>query len=47
MQRHNQHCASGFPYVDNTKLHTKYLVKCIGLNYIDPKVSGSTVQLRT
>lgn len=47
MQRNNQRCASGFPYVDNTKLHTEYLVKFIGLNYTDPKVSGSTVQLRT
>lgn len=47
MQRNNQCYASDFPYVDNTKLYTKYLVKFIGLNYIDPKVSSSTVQLRT
>lgn len=47
MQRNNQRYASDFPSVDNTKLHAKYLVKFMGWNYIDPKVSSSTVQLRT
>lgn len=47
MQRNNHPYASDFPYVDNAKIHTKYLVKFIGLNYTDPKVSSSTVQLRT
>lgn len=47
MQRNNHSYVSDFPYVDNAKIHTKYLVKFIGLNYTDPKVSSSTVQLRT
>lgn len=35
----------GFPYVDNTKLCTEYLVRSIGLNYIGPQVC-SPGQLR-